>query len=183
MARPGSPQAVQRLVEEHYAPLYRYAYRLSGSSVEAEDLTQETFCKAQASLSQLRDPARVKPWLFSILRNEYRHRVGADRQSRCVPLDAVGDLAEPLPEPLPDLDPEKLQRALNDLDEEFRTPIILYYFEDFRYRDIAEQMDLPLGTVMSRLARAKAYLRARLVPPAEPVSALGPQPGRAHDGL
>ena len=52
--------------------------------------------------------------------------------------------------------------ALNDLDEAFRTPIILYYFEEFSYRDIAEQMELPIGTVMSRLARAKVYLRTAL---------------------
>src|SRR5206468_688737 len=82
----------------------------------------------------------------------------------CVSLDGVGDVAEPLPEALPDIDPEQLQKALNDMPETFRTPIILYYFEDFSYRDIAEQMDLPIGTVMSRLARAKAYLRGRLVP-------------------
>src|ERR671936_3095617 len=181
MGRPGSPQTVQRLVEEHYAALYRYAYRLSGSSVEAEDLTQETFCKAQLHLSQLRDPARAKPWLFSILRNAYLHHVRADKQQNCVSLDGIGDLAEPLPEPLPDLDPEKLQQALNELPEVFRTPIILYYFEDFGYRDIAEQMDLPLGTVMSRLSRAKAHLRSRLLPPGAAVLADGRR--RATDGL
>ena len=82
---------------------------------------------------------------------------------RCVPLEAVGDLPEPLADSLPVIDPEQLQQALNELPEVFRTPIILYYFEDFTYRNIAEQMDLPLGTVMSRLARAKSYLRSRLL--------------------
>jgi RNA polymerase sigma-70 factor (ECF subfamily) len=187
MGMPGSVQAVQRLVEEHYGALYRYAYRLSGCSADAEDLTQETFCKAQLHLAQLRDADRSKPWLFSILRNAYLHRVRAGRQERCVPLDTVGDVPEPLSDPLPDIDPEQLQRALNDLPEVFRTPIILYYFDDFSYRDIAEQMDLPIGTVMSRLARAKAYLRSRLLS-AEAVgspamSAHGPRPGRATDGL
>ena len=62
----------------------------------------------------------------------------------------------------------------------FRTPVILFYFEEFSYRDIAEQMDLPLGTVMSRLARAKAHLRARLLPAP---SGLGHGPRRANDGL
>jgi RNA polymerase sigma-70 factor (ECF subfamily) len=183
MGRPGSPQVVQQLVDEHYEALYRYAYRLSGSSADAEDLTQEAFCKAQLHLSQLRDPSRAKPWLFSILRNAYLHRVRADRQQRCVSLDGVGDLPEALPESLPDIDPEQLQQALNDLPEVFRTPIILYYFEDFGYRDIAEQMDLPLGTVMSRLARAKAYLRTRLIQPGSPVGANGRALRRATDGL
>jgi len=180
MGKPGSPQIVQQLVDEHYAALYRYAYRLSGSSADAEDLTQEAFCKAQRNYSQLRDQGRVKPWLFSILRNEYLHRVREERQRPCVPLEGIGDVAEPVPDTLPDIDPERLQQALNELPEVFRTPIILYYFEGFGYRDIAEQMDLPLGTVMSRLARAKAHLRARLLP--GPAVAAGPL-RRATDGL
>ncbi len=165
MGKPASPQSVQRLVEEHYVALYRYAYRLSGSGADAEDLTQEAFCKAQLNLSQLRDPGRAKPWLFSILRNAYLHRVRAERQQPCVSLEVAGDLPDRPADPLPEIDPEQLQKALNDLPEPFRTPIILYYFEDFGYRDIAEQMDLPLGTVMSRLARAKAWLRNRLAEP------------------
>jgi RNA polymerase sigma-70 factor, ECF subfamily len=183
MGKPGSPETVQRLVDEHYVALYRYAYRLSGSSADAEDLTQEAFCKAQLNFGQLRDLARAKPWLFSILRNVYLHRIRAEKQQLCVPLDSVGDLAEPSPESLPDIDPERLQQALNELPEVFRTPIILYYFEDFGYRDIAEQMDLPIGTVMSRLARAKAYLRARLLEPSAPVLANSRVPWRATDGL
>jgi RNA polymerase sigma-70 factor (ECF subfamily) len=75
-----------------------------------------------------------------------------------------------------------LQLALNELPEVFRTPVILYYFEDFSYRDIAEQMDLPLGTVMSRLARAKAYLRERLLRPPSP-AVLADSRRRARDGL
>jgi RNA polymerase sigma-70 factor (ECF subfamily) len=182
MGMPGNPQTVQRLVEEHYVALYRYAYRLSGSSADAEDLTQDTFCKAQLKLSQLRDPDRARPWLFSILRHAYLQRARTQRQQVCVPLDGVGDLAEPLPDPLPEIDPEQLQVALNELSEVYRTPIILYYFEGFGYRDIAEQMDLPLGTVMSRLARAKAHLRSRLIPSGETVQANG-STRRATDGL
>ena len=73
-----------------------------------------------------------------------------------------------------------MQQALDELPEVFRTPIILYYFEDFSYRDIAEQMDLPIGTVMSRLARAKAHLRARLLQPAAGAWPSGPG-GRPMD--
>ena len=164
MGMPGSPRSVERLVEEHYEGLFRYAYRLTGSAADAEDLTQETFCKAQVNLGQLRDPTRSKPWLFSILRNAYLHRARAARARPHVSLDGAGDVAEPLPEPLPEIDPGRLQQVLNELPEVYRTPIILFYFEEFSYRDVAEQMDLPIGTVMSRLARAKAYLRSRLLP-------------------
>ena len=166
MGLPGKRQIVEQLVADHYVSLYRYAYRLSGSGADAEDLAQDAFCKAQANLMQLREPERAKPWLFSILRNAYLHRVRADKQQHCIALDDAGEVAEALPEPLPEIDTEQVQQALNDLPEVFRSVIILYYFEDFSYRDIAEQMDLPLGTVMSRLARAKGYLRNRLLSPA-----------------
>ncbi len=163
MGLPGSQRIVQRLVEDHYAALYRYAFRLSGSAADADDLTQETFCKAQQNFSQLRDPTRAKPWLFRILRNVYLHRLRAEKQEHRVFLDDMRELPDRLPDPLPAIEPDRLQEALDELPEVFRTPIILYYFEDFDYRDIADQMDLPMGTVMSRLARAKAHLRSRLL--------------------
>jgi RNA polymerase sigma-70 factor (ECF subfamily) len=181
MATAGGQQTVQRLVEDNYCALYRYAYRLSGSTADADDLTQESFCRAQLNLAQLRDPSRARPWLFSILRNAYLHRVRADRQARCVSLDAVCDLAEPSPDPLPDVDSEQLQAALNELAEVYRTPLILFYFDDFSYREIAEQMELPIGTVMSRLARAKSWLRSRLLQPA--AAAENGAVRRATDGL
>jgi RNA polymerase sigma-70 factor (ECF subfamily) len=180
MGMPGSPQTVQRLVDEHYVALYRYAYRLSGSSADAEDLTQEAFCTAQSTFRQLRDPNRAKPWLFKILRNAFLKRLRDEKT--CIPLDGVGDLAEPVPEALPDVDPEQLQKALNELPEAYRTPIILFYFEDFGYREIAEQMDLPIGTVMSRLSRAKGHLRTRLLPGGDAFAAHGHE-RRATDGL
>lgn len=180
MRAPDGPATVERLVEAHYESLYRYAFRLSGSAADAEDLTQDAFCKAQMNLSQLRDVSRAKAWLFSILRNGYLHRMRDDRLRRFVSLDQVDELPEPPPEPLPPVDQEQLQAALAELPEVFRTPVILFYFEDFSYRDIAEQMELPLGTVMSRLARARTYLRDRLLRPA-PALAEGRR--RATHGL
>lgn len=188
MGLPGNQRSVQQLVDDHYPNLYRYAYRLTGSSADAEDLTQETFCKAQMQMNQLRDPGRAKAWLYSILRNAYLHRARSQKQHRYVSLDQVADLAEASPDSwasslsssLPEVDPQRLQEALSELPEVFRTPVILYYFEEFSYRDIAEQMDLPIGTVMSRLARAKAHLRSRLLAPAP---ALADGHRRANDGL
>jgi RNA polymerase sigma-70 factor (ECF subfamily) len=182
MGMPGSPQTVQRLVDEHYVALYRYAFRLTGSRADAEDLTQDTFCKAQLRFGQLRDLERVKPWLFSILRNEYLHKLRAEKQQHYVSLDGIADVPESLPESLPEVDSEQLQTALNELPEVFRTPIILFYFEDFGYREIAEQMELPIGTVMSRLARAKTFLRNRLLCAGEGVETNG-HSRRASNGL
>lgn len=178
MGLSGSQAMLDRLVDAQYAALYRYAYRLSGSAADAEDLTQETFCKAQSSLGQLRDPERARGWLFRILRNLYLQRI-RQQSTTMLSLDQAGDVPEPLSEPLPLVDPEQLQRALAEIPEVYRTPIILYYFEDFSYRDIADQMDVPLGTVMSRLARAKAWLRSRLG--GTVLAADGP--GRATNGL
>jgi RNA polymerase sigma-70 factor (ECF subfamily) len=158
----GAPYGLHPLVDAHYEALFRYAYRLSGTSADAEDLTQDTFGKAFTRLSQLREPERAKAWLFRILRNLYLHKVRDEKRHRFIPLDSVGDLPGRVGEDPPEIEPEKLQQALNELDESFRTPLILFYFEEFSYRDIAEQMDLPIGTVMSRLARAKAYLRVKL---------------------
>jgi RNA polymerase sigma-70 factor, ECF subfamily len=159
-----APESVRELAERFYESLYRYAFRLSGSAADADDLTQETFCKAQAQFKQLRDRNRAKPWLFSIIRNLYLHKLRIAKQIATLPLDAVAELPENVPDPLPEIDTERLQQALDEIPEVFRTPIILYYFEDFSYRDIAEQMDLPIGTVMSRLARGKAFLRQKLFP-------------------
>lgn len=181
MGLPGSQRSVERLVEDHYESLYRYAFRLSGSTADAEDLTQDAFCKAQLSLAQLRDSTRAKPWLFRILRNVYLHKIREDKRHPCTTLEEMSDVPERLPEPLPPIEPEQLQKVLGELPEVFRTPIILFYFDDFSYRDIAEQMDLPLGTVMSRLARAKNWLRSRLL--VEPAVAGLHNPGRSANGL
>lgn len=176
----GSPGA-RELIDSHYESLYRYAYRLSGTAADAEDLVQETFGKAITRLHQLRQADHARQWLFRILRNAYLHRIRDDRKRKAVPLDSVADVAAVPATEVPAVDPAELQAALNDLDETFRTPLILFYFEEFSYRDIAEQLDLPIGTVMSRLARGKAYLKTRLA--AHDPNPEADAPRRAPDGL
>jgi len=149
------------LVEQHYALLYRYACRLTGSAADAEDLTQHAFLTAQSKWEQLRDEGCARSWLFTIVRNAYLKQL---RSPTCVSsadldeLPAAGTVSADVHE----ADGEQLQNVLNDLPEEFRSPLILFYFEDFTYKEIAEHMGVPIGTVMSRLARAKSYLRRRL---------------------
>ena len=155
---------VRTLVEQHYEMLYRYAYRLSGSAADAEDLTQETYCTAQEKIGQLRDAANARSWLFTILRNHYLHRRRASGTVVLEPLEMLANEPEEPTEPAADVDSERLQAVLDDLPEAFRTPVILFYFEELSYRQISERLRVPVGTVMSRLARAKAYLRYRLRP-------------------
>jgi RNA polymerase sigma-70 factor, ECF subfamily len=149
------------LVRQHYALLYRYAYRLAGSAADAEDLTQQTFLTAQRKLDQLREPGSAKNWLFTILRNTYLKSLRDRGREAVVSMECIAELGcDSEIELLPDQ--EELQAALAGLPEEYRTPLILFYFEEFSYKEIAEQMGTPIGTVMSRLARGKSYLRRRL---------------------
>lgn len=164
MANTIGPTDVRSLVDQHYELLYRYAYHLTGSVADAEDLTQETFCTAQEKLGQLRSAACARSWLCRVLRNHYLSSV---RKLKVIPLQSLEDMPDE-PETCDDLigeiDIEQFRRVLAELPECFRTPLILFYFEEFSYRQIADQMGVPVGTVMSRLARAKTYLRARLRP-------------------
>jgi RNA polymerase sigma-70 factor (ECF subfamily) len=148
------------LVERYYALLYRYAYRLTGCVADAEDLTQQAFLTAYAKWDQLQDESKAKSWLFTIARNAFLKDL---RGPACIATAALDEFPAPAEESFPvEFDGEQLQNALNSLPEEFRSPLILFYFEEFSYKEIAEQMDVPVGTVMSRLARAKAFLRQRL---------------------
>jgi RNA polymerase sigma-70 factor (ECF subfamily) len=162
MADARTSMDVRLLVDQHYELLYRYGYRLSGSAAEAEDLTQETFCTAQQRIGQLRDSAHARGWLCTILRNHY---LQARRHRAEICVESLEEMAIDPEQPADahaDIDSERLQAVLGELPEVYRTPIILFYFEEFSYRQIANQMGVPIGTVMSRLARAKAYLRSRL---------------------
>ena len=164
MGTANEPLNVRSLVDQHYTFVYRYAYRLSGSVLDAEDLTQETFCTAQAKFHQLREPSSARAWLCAILRSHYLRRARRNSPSLFQSLDDLPD--EPQMDAtaaLPDgVDDERLQQLLAEMPEAYRTPIILFYFEEFSYREIAEQMGVPIGTVMSRLARGKAHLRCNL---------------------
>ncbi len=154
---------IAELVGEYHQAVYRYAFRLSGSAVDAEDLTQQAFLVAQQKLDQLRKPESARSWLFTILRNcflkDCRRPTPLLAGSQELDIDNV-------PAEIPresDIDTELLQEALNELPEKSRLVLVMFYFEDCSYREIAKKLDLPIGTVMSRLARAKGYLRSKLL--------------------
>jgi RNA polymerase sigma-70 factor (ECF subfamily) len=159
-------------------PLFRLAFRLTGDPAAAEDLVQETYLKALQSFRTLRDPERVRPWLFQILSRLVidRHRATA----REVPLEDPDDLdrfslydqivaEDPLPysdnlhdEFLAQFPDEEVRGALLALPQVYRMPLVLLYGEDLSYRELAEVLGCPVGTVMSRLHRGRKALEREL---------------------
>jgi RNA polymerase sigma-70 factor (ECF subfamily) len=155
---------VAALVRTHHAELYRYAYRLTGSVQDAEDLTQQVFLIAQARGDQLRDASHAGSWLFTILRNTF---LKTTRRKTPLPAGSLAIDLEGVPDKVTsdDIDREQLQAALDELPDEFRIVVLMFYFEGCSYREIAKRLDIADGTVMSRLSRAKSHLRRRLFRP------------------
>ena len=151
---------INELIEEHYGFVFGFLYRLSGSRADAEDLTQQTFMSAHSHLDQLREPAKARGWLCTIGRNAFLKLV-SKRKTPSVDLDSVPEVAE-YTNPDSQVDGEQLQNLLDQMPEDFRTTVVLFYYEGCSYREIADRMEIPIGTVMSRLARAKSWLRRRL---------------------
>ncbi len=158
----GSVVDIAGLIAAHHAPLYRYAYRLTGMAADAEDLTQQAFLIAQQKLHQLREAERAAGWLFAILRSCYLkwRRKRFPMSSTLADLD-MADVPQPVAE-LNVVDAEDLQRVLGDLHEDLRLILLMFYFEELTYKQIADELEVPIGTVMSRLSRAKQKLRERL---------------------
>jgi RNA polymerase sigma-70 factor (ECF subfamily) len=160
----GGPPLVDfpALIVAHHAALYRYAYRLCGCAAEADDLTQQAFLVAQQKLHQLREADRAGAWLFAVLRSCFLKSLRRQRPANAATLNVeVEQFAGPTPA-ASDIDRERLAAALADLPDEFRLVVLMFYFEELSYQEIAEQLEIPIGTVMSRLSRAKGHLRRRL---------------------
>src|SRR5262245_48043347 len=160
---PSSSLDVAALVAEYHAELYRYAYRLTGSRPDAEDLTQPVYLMAHTRGQQLRDGGSIRNWLFAILRNTYLK--GVRRHPPLLAASIELDIDSlPAPQTKIEIDRERLQSALDELPDEFKIVVLMFYFEGCSYREIAERLDVPDGTVMSRLSRANSHLRKKLSP-------------------
>ncbi len=153
----------QQLVDEQYAPLFRFALSLAKSEAEAADLTQQTFFLWATKGHQLRDRSKAKSWLFTTL---YREFLGRRRQEMRFPKIELEEVREEEMSILPDvsaLDSGSVLQALREVEEPFRAPLTLFYLEQFSYCEIADTLEVPIGTVMSRLSRGKGLLRQRLL--------------------
>ena len=142
----------EELVDQYYEPLYRFGYSLAKNEHEAGDLAQQTFYIYAEKGSSLKDKSKVKSWLFTTLYREFlRVRKRGGRMDSYEPdiLEARGPSVTP--DLVTQLDGGLAVEALQEVDEVYRVPLALFYLQDHSYKEIAEILDIPIGTVMSRL--------------------------------
>lgn len=159
MSRYSQPQHdYDQLVDLYYAKLYRFAYSLTNSQADASDLTQQAFCIWLEKGHQLREPGKEKTWLFTtlyreFLRNKRKISVLASDEDITEGATEELDIQEPLC-----IAPSKAIAAISNLNEFYRTPLILFYMHEHSYQEIADIIGVPIGTVKSRISRGKVML-------------------------
>jgi RNA polymerase sigma-70 factor (ECF subfamily) len=150
----------ETVVAGYYEPLYRFAISLTRSEADACDLAQQTFYMWATKGHQLRDPSKVKSWLFTTLHRAFlESRRSVARFPQCELTETEADLPVILPEAARQLDAMQAVEALGRVDEVYRAPVALFYMEDCSYLEIAEILQVPIGTVKSRIARGLAQLK------------------------
>jgi RNA polymerase sigma-70 factor (ECF subfamily) len=153
----------EEIVSMSYESLYRFAFSLTEREADAQDLTQETFQQLARKAAQIQDKTKVKSWLFTTL---YRAFVDSRRRQtryRHVDVEVAGDELPTTP-PLAGsrIDADAAREALMKVDEVYRTPLTLFYLGEHSYLEIAEILNIPPGTVMSRISRGRDMLRRLL---------------------
>ena len=162
----------------YMGPLYSAALRMTRNPADAEDLVQETYLRAYRAFESFKEGTNLKAWLYRILTNTFINQYrAAKRRPEQVDLDDVEDLylyrrlgglegaaagRGPEAEVLDRLPDAEVKEALESLPEQFRMAVLLADVEGFAYKEIAEIMDIPIGTVMSRLHRGRKLLQKRL---------------------
>jgi RNA polymerase sigma-70 factor (ECF subfamily) len=156
---------------EHVDGLYGYAMVLTRNRTEAEDLVQETYVRALDAAGRLRENSNIKGWLFTILRNLWFNELRKRRSApHIVEIDGEENAADRLVGNAKNSheifvsgeDTQRVRSAISKLPLEFKEIILLREFEELSYQEIADVLECPVGTVMSRLGRARAKLRSVL---------------------
>ena len=164
----------ENLVNLYYASLYRFALSLTRKESDACDLTQQTFYVWAAKGHQLQDASKVKTWLFTTL-----HRLFLEMQRRLhrFPHHELTEVSNELPnidpQMMDQLDAAAVVRLLANVDAPYQAPVALFYLEDYSYKEIADILGVPIGTVKSRIARGIAQLQRVLSRDVAPGDARG----------
>jgi len=150
----------EEIVDSFYPMLYRFAFSLARNEADACDLTQQTFSVWASKGHLLRDGSKVKSWLFTTL---YREFISNRRREMRWPKEELSEVENELPVASPEsvdcLEAGQVMDALHSVDETFRAPLVLFYLEENSYEEIARILEIPIGTVMSRLSRGKQRLQ------------------------
>jgi RNA polymerase sigma factor (sigma-70 family) len=153
----------EALVDAYYRPLYQFAMSLTHCEAEASDMTQQTFAIWAAKGDQLRDPSKARTWLFTTLHREF---LKARRRQHRVRDDALDEASEDMPfiDPAIErrLDAASALEALRRLGEPYHAPLSLFYLGEHSYQEIAQILEIPIGTVQSRISRGKVQLQRLL---------------------
>jgi RNA polymerase sigma-70 factor (ECF subfamily) len=172
------PDSFEELAMPLFDQLYNFAHWLTQNREEAEDLVQETYAKALKGFSSFQLGTNFRAWMYRILRNTFLTSRTGLKATMTVPLDSEEDgpelaIAHDTPETLlfERSNYELLQSAIDELPVYFREILLLCEVEEMSYQDIAETLSIPIGTVMSRLSRARKTLRDRLRPQLQEESA------------
>lgn len=166
-ARGGDREAFGALVEQYRDNVYRLAYRMCGNAYDADEAAQEAFVAAWRALPNFRGDAKFSTWLYrlttnaaiDVMRREKRHQTVGDGEM----MELADDADSPQETVERTEQQEAVQKALATLSEEYREVLLLRYMEELDYAEIAEVLQLPSGTVKSRINRAKAALKTALL--------------------
>lgn len=153
----------ESVVARFYAPLYQFAFSLTRVEADACDLTQQTFYIWGTKGHQLREPAKVKTWLFTTMHRQF---LESRRRLTRFPHEELESMEHALPVVTPQavrqMDLAQVVETLGRVDEVYQSPVALFYLEDCSYKEIAEILDVPLGTVKSRISRGIGQLQRML---------------------
>ncbi len=162
-----NPELFEQLAMPLFDSLYNFARWLAADRDEAEDLVQETYAKALRGFASFEQGTNFRAWMFRILRNTFLTSRTGLKASATVPLDDEDGPHNPVASDTPEsillqnLDQEAVQQAIAELPVAHRE-VLLCEVEEMSYREIAESLSIPIGTVMSRISRARGALRAIL---------------------
>ncbi len=168
--REGEEEVFDILIARYKDSLFKFIYYNLPQREEAEDIAQESFLKAFLALPRLRNPRRFKTWLFSIALNLVRDHKREFKRKPSLPLEDLPGNLEPtaLDDPSDDVENEDLLKRVREgierLPSKLREVLILYDMQGFSYEEIASIVHCPLGTVKSRLFKARQMLREMLSP-------------------